>query len=362
MVRVMKSPNMMSTTGRSPVIAAPTASPVNPASEIGVSSTRSLPNSSNNPERTLKGVPASATSSPIMQTVESRRISSASASRIACANVSSRSSCAWALFSRIHILGHFIDSRIRCCDRKINCFLHRGLKFSWNLIQCGSIGEFLVNQPFPKIRDRIPLSLPHLLFLLRAVIFAVDVADVMSVIAISIAEQEAGAVAAARAIHQPPSAVMNGAHVLTINARSFQTERGRAHQNVPRRSLREMGVFRIEIILANIDHRKLEKLCKIHHFIQHTLTERAFPEETYCHATVSKSASRKCRACCNAGATAYNRVRSQVPRGRVCNVHGPAFALAVPRLLPQQLGEHFIRGSAFRQAMSMAAMRAGDVV
>src|ERR1035441_2335486 len=60
MVRVMKSPNMMSTTGRRPVIAAPTAIPVNPASEIGVSSTRSLPNSSSKPERTLKGVPASA--------------------------------------------------------------------------------------------------------------------------------------------------------------------------------------------------------------------------------------------------------------------------------------------------------------
>ena len=37
-----KSPNMMSTTGRSPVIAAPTPMPVNPGSEIGVSITRCL--------------------------------------------------------------------------------------------------------------------------------------------------------------------------------------------------------------------------------------------------------------------------------------------------------------------------------
>ncbi len=55
---------MMSTTGRRPAMAAPTARPVNPASEIGVSTTRSLPNSSNSPFTTLKGVPASATSSP----------------------------------------------------------------------------------------------------------------------------------------------------------------------------------------------------------------------------------------------------------------------------------------------------------
>ena len=41
MARVMKSPNMMSTTGRMPVMAAPTARPVKPASEIGESITRS---------------------------------------------------------------------------------------------------------------------------------------------------------------------------------------------------------------------------------------------------------------------------------------------------------------------------------
>ena len=41
---------MMSITGRRPVIAAPTAIPVKPASEIGVSSTRWGPNSSTRPE------------------------------------------------------------------------------------------------------------------------------------------------------------------------------------------------------------------------------------------------------------------------------------------------------------------------
>ena len=48
---------MMSTTGRSPVIAAPTPSPVMPGSEIGESRTRSVPNSSTSPASTLNGVP-----------------------------------------------------------------------------------------------------------------------------------------------------------------------------------------------------------------------------------------------------------------------------------------------------------------
>ncbi len=85
---------MMSTTGRSPVMAAPTPRPVIPASEIGESSTRPAPNSSTRPARTLNGVPASATSSPMTNTVSSRRISSASASFTACAIVSVRVPCA----------------------------------------------------------------------------------------------------------------------------------------------------------------------------------------------------------------------------------------------------------------------------
>src|SRR5438270_10068699 len=85
MTSVRKSPNMMSTTGRSPVIAAPIPRPVMPGSEIGESSTRSVPNSSTRPASTLKGVPASATSSPITKTASSRRSSSVRASLIACA-------------------------------------------------------------------------------------------------------------------------------------------------------------------------------------------------------------------------------------------------------------------------------------
>src|SRR5260370_28529628 len=203
MVKVTKSPNIMSTTGRSPVMAAPTARPVKPASEIGVSSTRSLPNSSNRPERTLKGVPASATSSPMMHTAASRRISSASASRIACANVNSRSfgACRWV--SGIHVLCHFIDSRIRRSYGEVDCLFHLGLKFSLHLSKRLRIGKFLLDQPLPKIRDRIPLHFPKLFFLLGTVIFAVDIAHVMSVITIGIAEQERRTITAATTIHQP---------------------------------------------------------------------------------------------------------------------------------------------------------------
>src|SRR3984885_7721973 len=165
---------MISTTGRSPVMAAPTAMPVNPASEIGVSITRSVPNSSTSPDSTLKGVPASATSSPKMQTRESRRISSARASRTACAKVSSRSG--------IYILLHLIDAWIRSVDGKLHGSFHLAACLRGETIKGGRTRESLRDEPLRVQRDRIALRLPVLLFLLRTVVFAINVAHVVSAV------------------------------------------------------------------------------------------------------------------------------------------------------------------------------------
>src|SRR5215471_1581978 len=164
---------MMSTIGRIPVIAAPTAIPVNPASEIGVSSTRSFPNSSTSPVRTLNTVPASAMSSPHMKTRESRRISSAIASRTASPNVSSR-------VAGIDILIHLIRSGVRRRDRKLHRFVDFRLYFGLNLIQPAAIHNLLRDEPTGEQLDRIPLRFPFLFFLLRTVVLAADVPHVMS--------------------------------------------------------------------------------------------------------------------------------------------------------------------------------------
>src|SRR5882724_7678330 len=175
----------MSTTGRKPVIAAPTPIPVKPASEIGVSRTRSDPNSSTSPESTLNGVPASATSSPKMHTRGSRRISSASASRTACANVNSRIAV-----SGINVLVDLLDTRIRSGDRKLHGSLHLFAHLVFNFLQRARIGHLLPGQPLPHVLDGIPLRLPLLLFLLRPVVFTVDVANVMPGVAIRVAKQQ----------------------------------------------------------------------------------------------------------------------------------------------------------------------------
>src|SRR3984957_8060131 len=172
----------MSTTGRSPLIAAPTAPPVKPASEIGVSTTRFVPNSSTNPESTLNGVPASATSSPKIQTRESRRISSASASLTACAKVSSR-----APVSGIDILVHFFDIRIWSGDGKLDCLFHFHSPLRRDSIQRSLVGELLVDQPKRQVSYRIAFALPGLFFLLGAIVLTIDVANVVAGVAVGIA-------------------------------------------------------------------------------------------------------------------------------------------------------------------------------
>ena len=72
-----KSLNMISAIGRRPVIAAPIAAPRMACSLIGVSRTRSGPNSSSRPTVVLNTPPAAATSSPRNTTSGSRRISCA---------------------------------------------------------------------------------------------------------------------------------------------------------------------------------------------------------------------------------------------------------------------------------------------
>src|SRR5688572_10217747 len=168
---------MMSTIGRTPVIAAPTARPVNPGSEIGVSITRFVPNSSTSPLTTLKGVPASATSSPSSTMRGSRRISSANASRIASPNPISRTGGSAFGGTRptfngsgIDVLVDFSRIRIRRIDRELDGRVHFSGDLRLDPVECRAVRHAFGNQPRDVDRDRIPLRHPSLLFLLRPVV------------------------------------------------------------------------------------------------------------------------------------------------------------------------------------------------
>src|SRR6266446_2396534 len=275
---------MMSTTGRNPVIAAPTPIPVNPASEVGVSMTRSAPNSSTNPDNTLNGVPASATSSPKMHTRLSRRISSASASRTACANVSSLVAT-----SGINVLVRLVYPRVRRGNRKLHRRLHFRPHFFLDLLELSFIREFLFNQPLRKVLDRVPFRLPLLLFLFRTVICAVDVPHVVSRVAIRVAHQKRRPFTLPRPLHQPVRRRVHCSHILPVHALCLHSKRCSPRQNVSCGRLRIVRVFCIEIVLANVDHRQFPQCRQVHHFIENSLPQRSFSKKAHRHLCRSQS-------------------------------------------------------------------------
>src|SRR6266446_1144106 len=348
---------MMSTTGRSPVIAAPTLMPVNPASEIGVSITRSAPNSSTSPDKTLNGVPASATSSPKMHTRLSRRISSASASRTACANVNSLVAT-----SGINVLVHLVCCRIGRRNRKLHRRLHFRADFFLDFLQLFLIRDRLLNNPLRIIFDWVPLRLPFQLFLLRTVIFAVDVAHVMPSVAIRVANQKRRPLTLSRSLHQPVRRLVHRSHVLPIHAFRLHSKRSSSRENVARRRLRIVRVLRIKIVFANVNHRQLPQSRQVHHFIQNSLPQRSFPKKTNRYLLRSQSLRRKRRSRRNSRAAPDDRVCPQISRRWVGNMHRPTFTSAIPCFFSKQLREHSVRRSPLCHAMSMPAVRAGNVV
>src|SRR5829696_3119398 len=222
---------MMSTIGRMPVIAAPTARPVNPTSEIGVSMMRCGPNSSTSPFRTLNVVPASATSSPSRTMFESRRISSAIASRIASPKpislVASRGGVAVAS-SGIDVLGHPARIGIRRVDREVDRGIHLFDQLLLHRVERGAIAHAVRHQPLAMQADRIFLRHPLLLFCLRPVVRARDVADMVAVIAVGDALQECRTVATTRPLDVLRRGLVYGAHVLAVDRLVRDAERGGA--------------------------------------------------------------------------------------------------------------------------------------
>src|SRR5215216_3423297 len=256
MTSVRKSPNMMSTTGRMPVIAAPSPRPVMPASEIGESITRRGPNSSTRPESTLNGVPASATSSPMTNTASSRRSSSASASFTACESEISRvPSCS---FGIVWTLGEdiFVDLR-RVRERRGERGLDAGRDLCLRVAldpREGLLVDALHAQPLAEQRDRVALGAPQLLLVLRAVVRAVDVADVVAVIAVRVQDEEGRAFAGARSRDRARRGGVDGARVLAVDLLGRDPERGRARADLARRRLGVVRVLVVHVVLARVDH------------------------------------------------------------------------------------------------------------
>src|SRR5207245_1688430 len=132
---------------------------------------RLVPNSCTSPVSTLKGWPASATSSPMRNTRGSRRISSAIASRTASPYVSSRTAT-----SGVDILIHLVRLRVRRRQRELHAAVDLRSHVGQDPLEHARVGEPLRREPRGQRLERVVLRHPLPLILPRAVL-AVDVAD-----------------------------------------------------------------------------------------------------------------------------------------------------------------------------------------
>src|SRR3981081_202463 len=256
MIRPRKSPNMMSTTGLIPVIAAPTARPVKPASEIGVSITRSVPNSSTRPDSTLNGVPASATSSPMMKTVGSRRISSASASRTAWPNGSWRAAAVSGALS-VDILGHLFGSGVWRLEGEGDGGADLRLDLFIDLVEPARGRQTLRRDPFGRDHQRIAGLAPPLLLFFGAVVGPVDVPHVVAVKAIGVAVEEGRPFARARTGDRLLRGLVHLPRVLPVHVENGDAERQGPGRNLTRDGLARRGVLVVQVVLADVDHRQV---------------------------------------------------------------------------------------------------------
>src|SRR3954452_21468538 len=242
MISVRKSPNMMSTTGRIPVIAAPSASPAMAGSEIGEAITRSGPNSSTRPDITLNGVPASATSSPMMYTVGSRRSSSASASFTACDCVITRVP-GGACVSSVDIVGHLRCSRERRVERELDAGRDLVARLGGDRLELLGRGKAGLHPPRPEPGERIAVRLPVLLLVLGAVVGTVDVTDVVTVVAVGVGDDERRPAALAPARDGAAHAPVDCEHVLSVDLLGRDAEGAGAGADLAGRRLRVVRVL-----------------------------------------------------------------------------------------------------------------------
>src|SRR3989454_4796172 len=319
--------------------------------------TRSLPNSSTSPVSTLKGWPASATSSPMRNTRGSRRISSASASRTASPYVSSRSAP-----SRVDILVHLARLGVGRGQRELHPAVHLSLHVRDDPLEDALVGELLRGEPPGQRVERIVLGHPLLLLLLRAIDLAVDVADVMAVVAIGLALQERRALAAARTLDEPPHGRVDELHVLAVDALGVDPEGPGAGEDLAGGGLGAGRVLAVEVVLADVDHRQHPERGHVHHLVQEALAERAVAEEAHRDLPAAPHLRRQRGPGRDPGRPAHDGIRAEVAHLGIGDVHRAALAATVARLLAEQLREHPADGRPLGEAMAVSAMRARDEV
>src|SRR5713226_8995521 len=262
----------------------------------------------------------------------------------------------------VDIVRHFARVGERRVERGREAALDLAAHLVLDRLQTVRVRDAGLEEPRAEARDRVALVAPQLLLVLRPVVRAVDVADVMAVVAVRIAQQEGRPVAVTRAFDESLRQRVDGAYVLRVNVGGVDPERARPLEYIACGRLEVMRVLVVEVVLADVDHGQLPQRCHVHDLVEEALTERALAEEADRNLIGAAVLRGEGGAGRDPGRAADDRVRAQVAVGVVGDVHRAALALAVAGLLAEQLGEHAVDVRALREAVPVAAVRRRDVV
>src|SRR5205814_7108802 len=103
-----------------------------------------------------------------------------------------------------------------------------------------------------------------------------------------------------------------------------------------------VGIFRVEIVLADVDDRQLPQLSQIHYFKQHALTQCAFAEEANGDLSGVQAFGGEGRAGGDTNTSRNDGVGTKIASGRIGDVHRSALSATVAGFLAQQLSKHAV--------------------
>src|SRR5579864_7442584 len=120
----------------------------------------------------------------------------------------------------------------------------------------------------------------------------------------------------------------------------MNTKGFRPAAHLARRGLRKVGVFIIEVILADVDHRQLPQRSHVHSLVEHSLAKRPIAEETNRYLITAAHFARHGGSSSNGGATSNDGVSAQVASILVSDMHRATLASTVTCLLAEQFSKH----------------------
>src|SRR6266540_2461052 len=353
-----KSTNISSATGRSPVAAAPTAAPMYPDSEIGVSSTRSRPKRCTRPLVTPSTPPQAsscsnpgtvappATSSPISTTSGSRSISTASASLTASRKVSVRVAT--------DMLTSLPVGDVDVVERVLWLGLGAALGERDRLVDRGLGGHV-------KLLDLLGGQQAPLLRLLgeEGELVALEVAEV----APGLRLDQAGAVAPAGPGHRLLRRLVHGDHVVAVDRDAGDVVGGGTVGDAARREVvADRGGLGEAVVLGHEDHRELPDRRQVHALVGGALLGRAVAEEAGAHRAAALALGGEPGPAGQRRAAPDDAVGAEHAAGDVGDVHRAALALAGAVDPAEQLGHHRAELDALGDAVAVAAVGRGDEV